>query len=52
MRNHFPGHRYYFLADDGSFETWIPVDAKNDWAKFAKSELARPTTNRDNDDLP
>ncbi len=36
----FPDHKHYYLAGDGSFETWIPIDAKNDWDTFIDSELA------------
>lgn len=52
MWREFPGHKHYYLAGDGSFETWIPIDAKNDWDKFIGSELARFSTDSKNEFAP
>ena len=48
----FPGHRHYYLAGDGSFESWIRIDARNDWDYFIGSELARASTDSENEDAP
>lgn len=39
MWDHFPGHRHYYLAGDGSFETYVPVAEKGAWEEFMQSEL-------------
>jgi hypothetical protein len=52
MWQRFPNHKHYYLADDGSFETWIPIDAKNEWNKFEKSELARSKSAERINELP
>ena len=50
MWQKFPGHKHYYLAGDGSFETWIPIDAKNDWNTFIDSELAESSTGAKDED--
>ncbi len=41
MWNQFPVHKHYYLANDGSFQTWVPVGAQNDWNVFFQQESAR-----------
>lgn len=43
MWKQFPSHRHYYLAGNGSFETYVPVTEESDWDRFIKSEL---TTSR------
>ncbi len=38
MRDIFPNHRHYYLANDGTFETWVPVDQRQDWERFLDQE--------------
>ena len=38
MWSRFPGHRHYYLSDDGSFETWIPVADETAWIAFIDGE--------------
>jgi hypothetical protein len=41
MWNWFPGHKHYYLASDGTFETWAPIAAKSDWESFIDTETKR-----------
>lgn len=34
----FPSHRHYYLAGDGTFGTWVPVDQRQDWERFLAQE--------------
>ncbi len=34
----FPNHRHYYLANDGTFKTWIPVEQRPDWERFLDRE--------------
>ncbi len=52
MWQNFPGHKHYYLAGDGSFETWMPIDAKNDWDTFIGSELANLSVDSNDEQEP
>jgi len=52
MWRNFPGHKHYYLADDGSFETWIPIDSKNEWDKFIDAERVDSTTVSEDENNP
>lgn len=34
----FPGHKHYYLAPDGTFETWAPVAEQSKWEEFVERE--------------
>lgn len=38
MQDMFPNHRHYYLANDGTFEAWVPVDQRQDWERFLDQE--------------
>lgn len=38
MWNKFPGHRHYYLAGNGTFETWVPIADKPAWKSFIAAE--------------
>lgn len=38
MQDIFPNHRHYYLANDGTFEAWVPVDQRQDWERFIEQE--------------
>jgi hypothetical protein len=38
MWRRFPGHKHYYLAPDGTFETWVPVGQKEAWDNFIDAE--------------
>ena len=37
----FPGHKHYFLAPDGKFETWAPLNEESQWQQFLEDENRR-----------
>lgn len=34
----FPNHRHYWLAPDGTFETWAPASTERSWTEFLDGE--------------
>jgi hypothetical protein len=48
MWDRFPQHRHYYLAGNGSFETWVPIEIAGDWSDFIKFE--RLQNRKDNHD--
>ncbi len=41
MWNRFSGHKHYYLAGDGTFETWAPIADKREWKSFMDDEKNR-----------
>lgn len=42
MWDRFPGHKHYYLARDGTFETWAPVADESGWKHFLDGESHPP----------
>ena len=38
MWQRFPNQRHYYLAENGAFEVWAPVNERTDWEHFVRSE--------------
>ena len=34
----FPSHRHYYLAPDGTFDSWVPIGTEQRWRQFLDGE--------------